>query len=117
MKISVRYVSGMACDYVNVEVTDGGKVVEKKSYTYGRNASYNRKIANWEKQEHDNSIKYGWERVYPLKPYIGDLLMEIFNKYGIAKEDAEYSGFYVFIGREATEEEVKKIYNDLFAEL
>lgn len=101
MKIKIHYISGISGDRIEVSIlNDNGKQINKESYAFGYNASYNRENAS-----------------YSLKPYIGDILISILNKYHMTIDDAEYSGYYVFIGREATPTEIIRIKKDLFAEV
>ena len=120
MKITVRYISGIGGDRVEVEVLDNdGNKIKDKTYTYGCNASYCRRHEEYAKRDHENAIKYNWGAGYPLMPYIGDLLVNLFAEYEMTKDDTnvEYSGYYVFPQREATSEEVAKIKQELFEEL
>ena len=118
MDIKVRYISGINGSRVEVKVFDDeDKMIEKKEYMYGANASYCRRHAKYAEEDHEKAIKYNWGHGFPLKPYIGDLLVEFFAKYGLTKEEVEYSGFYVFPNREATKEEVEKIKKELYEEL
>jgi len=117
MKAYVNFISGISGDRVEVKIYNEDKLIKEEIYSYGYNASYNRSIAEYARQEYEKSIKYNWEYPRKLQPYIGDLLVELFNKYGMTKEEAEYSGYYVFPQREATKDEVKEIIESLYKEL
>lgn len=117
MNIKVQYIAGINGTRVEVKVFDNDNLIEKKEYSYGYNASYCRRHAKWAEDDVEKAKKYNWGPGYCLKPYIGDLLVELFAKYGLTKEEVEYSGYYVFPQREATLEEVEQIKKDLYEEL
>ena len=119
MTIKVKYISGINADRIEVTVFDGEKQIRKEEYMYGYNASYNRRFAKYAEEDVEKAKKYNWEYGYRyhLKPYIGDLLTNLFAEYGLTKEDVEYSGYYVFPQRDATPEEVEEIKKGLYAEL
>ena len=58
------------------------------------------------KNKVEDAKKYGWKSSYCLKPFIGDVLDEIKEKY--KPEKIEYSGYYVFAGRAMTDDEARK---------
>lgn len=107
-KMSVRFVVGMNGDRVQVKIQEGDQYIFQEDYSYGYNASYNRMFANLATEDHENAIKYGWRGIYPLKPFIGDILKDLIETHYIDSDDIEYSGYYVFAGREATPEEVQR---------
>ena len=115
--IKVKYVVGINGDRVEVEIFENEKVIEKETYSFGYNASRNREFAYFAEQDYNNSIKYNWKSHYCLKPYIGDLLVELFNKYNLTKEEVEYSVYKVLSDNYATEEELEKIVKGLYKEL
>ena len=117
MKICVNYIVGINGDRVIVKVLDEGKEIRKEEYYYGYNASYNREHARWAEKDYNDSIKYGWTTPRHLMPYIGDLLVNLFKEYNLTKEEVEYSGYYVFSQKAATEEELAKMIKGLYAEL
>jgi len=113
----IRFVSGIGGDRVEVQIFEDGKEVDGGIYSYGYNASHNRTFEKMAQIDYENSIKYNWGHDYQLRPYIGDILVELLGKYGLTKEEAEYSGYYVFPQREANEEEVADIIKDYYKEL
>ena len=98
-KMKVRFVSGISGDGVRVRVLEGEKVVFQKEYAYGYNASYSR---DWETAE---------------KPFIGEILRVLIEDHLIGNDDIEYSGHYVFAGREMTPEEVQKLVDKIADEV
>lgn len=119
MIIDVRYISGINGDRVEVKVfNEKNEVIRKETFSYGYNASYCRSHAACAEKDYNDSIKYKWTSCgHCLKPYIGDLLTELFKEYGKTKEEVKYSGYYAFSDKEATEEEVIKIIEDFYKEL
>ena len=117
MKIYVNYIVGINGDRIEVKVFDKDKMIRDEEYSYGYNASYNRKYARYAEKDYNDSIKYGWTTHGCLKPYIGELLVNLFKEYNSTKEEVEYSGYYVLPKRAATEEELKEIIKKLYAEL
>lgn len=116
--IKVKYIVGINGDRVEVEIFENEKIIEKETYSFGYNASYNRKFAKFAEQDYNNSIKYNWKSHYCLKPYIGDILVELFNKYNLTKEDVEYSAYYVMSNKyDTTKEQSERIMEYLYKEL
>lgn len=118
MVVNIRFIAGINGDRVDVKITDNEETVFSETYAYGYTASYNKENARYAEKDYENSIKYGWISIgHCPKPYIGDILTELLAKYNMTKDDAKYSGYYVFPDREATKEEVKKIIERLYAEV
>lgn len=113
----IRYICGINGDRVETQILEDNVVVDEQIYAYGYNASHNRSFEAIAKEDYENSIKYHWTYRRCLQPYIGDILVELLNKYGLTKEEAEYSGYYVFPQREANEEEVANIIKGYYKEL
>jgi len=114
----IKYICGMNGDRVAIIISDkNGIPIAQEEYSYGYNASYSRQNAEYAKQDYENSIKYNWKSPYCLKPYIGDLLVDFLDKYGLKKEEAKYSAYYVFSRKYADEKELAKIVEKLYAEL
>ena len=111
MTISVD--SGLNADGCTVEITNNGNIIFKEKYSYGYNASYNRKYARYAKQDYERSKKYGWKTTYTLKPYIGDIITELCDKYDIDKNDILFrNGKNVFTGGNVTDRKVSDFIND-----
>ena len=109
MKIKIHYICGINGDRVEVSGIENEKPIWKKEFSYGYNASYCRDHAEYAKKDYENSLKYGWKSFgHCLKPYIGDILTDLL---------AEYSAYYVFPQREATEDELQEIVKRLYAEI
>lgn len=107
-KMLVRFIVGLNGDRVQVKISEGDQCIFEEDYSYGYNASYNRMFAEIAAKDHEDAIKYGWRGIYPLKPFIGDILKDLIETHYISNDDIEYSGYYVLAGREATPEEVQK---------
>ena len=117
--VCVKYIGGINGDRVEVKVFNENNIlVRDETFSYGYNASFCRSHAEWAEKDYNNSIKYKWTSCgHCLKPYIGDLLVELFKEYDVTKEEVEYSGYYIFPQRAATEEEVAQIVERLYKEL
>lgn len=118
-KAEIKYICGINGDRVAIIISDkNGLPIANEEYSYGYNASYNRDSEAYAKKNYEDAIKYGWKSCYYcLKPYIGDLLVEFLSKYGLTKEDAKYSAYYVFSQRYANESELNLIVESLYKEL
>lgn len=117
MQIKIHFIAGINGDRVVVTGIDKDTQWEKE-YSYGYNASYNRSNAEYAQTDYEDSLKYGWNSCWHCpKPYIGDILTDLLAQYNMTKDDAEYSGYYVFPQRAATEEEIKDIIKRLYAEV
>ena len=114
----IKYICGINGDRVTITIKDkNGTSIAQEEYSYGYNASYNRKNAEYARQDYEDSIKYKWKTSRCLQPYIGDLLVDFLKKYDLKKEDAKYSAYYVFSGRYADESELNQIVERLYQEL
>lgn len=102
MTMKVHFIVGMSGDRVKVTVDD----IFSHEYAYGYDVSHNRIFARIAAKDVEDAKKYGWKSSYCLKPFIGDVLDEIKEKY--KPEKIEYSGYYVFASRAMTEDEVQK---------
>lgn len=117
-KMAVKFVVGINGDRVEVKITDeSGEALHTHAYSYGYNASYNRRLAAWAQADVENAKKYNWKTPYILKPFIGDILKDLAETYYVGNDDIEYSGYYVFAEREATPEEVQKQVDKIRAEM
>ena len=118
MKIKIHYICGINGDRVEVSGIENGKTIWKKEFSYGYNASSNRRNAKYAEEDYYKSLEYGWNSAYYcLKPYIGDILTDILAEYGMTKDDAEYSAYFAFPQMEATKEELRDIVKKLYAEM
>lgn len=102
MTMKVHFIVGINGDRVEVSIDD----VFSQEYAYGYNVSHNRAFARIAEKDVENAKKYGWKSSYCLKPFIGDVLDEIKEKY--KPEKIEYSGYYVFSNQPMTDDEVRK---------
>ena len=116
-KMKVQFISGISCDRVQVKIQEGDKYIFQEDYEYGYNASHSRAFAEIAERDHENAIKYGWRGIYPLKPFIGDILRNIIEDNLIGNNDLEYSGYNVFAGRSMTAEEVQKLVDKIADEV
>lgn len=110
-KMKVNFVSGISRDNVVVTILDDSKenILFHQSYFYGENASRNRVFEEIARRDHGQAERCGWKDVYPLKPFIGDILRDLIETYYIGNGDIEYAGYNAYAGRLLTVEEVKKI--------
>lgn len=112
MKLKLHYIAGINGDRLEVSY-DNVKI----NHAFGYTCSSSRANERYAEKNHYDAIKYKWNTIYPLKPYIGDLIKDIVETNYINAEDIEYSGYNVFAGREMTKEEVKETFDRLFAEI
>ena len=118
MNIYVEYINGLQGDRVEVQIlNENNKIIREETFSYGYNASSCRRYAKYAEKDYNDSIKYNWTTRRCLKPYIGDLLVKLFEEYGMTKEEVNYSGYYVFPQRPVTKEEIAQIVEKLYAEL
>lgn len=104
--------SGLNADGCTIEIKKGNNSLFKQKYSYGYNASYNRRYARYAQQDYDNANKYGWSSGYTLKPYIGDIITELCDKYYIDKNDIVFkSGKNVFTGGNVSDKKVSEFIN------
>ena len=93
-KMTITIGSSVNADGCTIVVTDeSDKILFKEKYSYGYNASYNRKFAS----------------IYPNKPFIGDIVNELCTKFHVNKNDITYArGTNVFNGTEVSDKEVSR---------
>ena len=117
-KMLVKFIGGLNGDRVDVKIFKNSQdPVFEKQYSYGYNASYNKELAKFAAMEHEKAKKNNWRGIYPLKPFIGDILIELMETYSIEKDNIDYSGFLVFPQRGMTIEEVQEKVNKIFSEI
>ena len=117
-KMSLYYIAGINGDRIKVKILNNEENIFTNEYSFGYDASYNRRYAKYAEEDHEKAIKYNWSRNYPLKPYIGDIINDLAKEYNIDKNNIEYSGgIYIFSQRNMTEEETQKVFIDLFKEM
>ena len=105
-KLLVRFICGINGDRVEATVINPkDEVLLKKELIYGVNVSNSRKNA-------EDAIKYNWSTP---KPFIGEVLMDIVETHFI--NDITYSGYYVFSGKEMTEDDIERRVNAILREL
>lgn len=115
-KMTIVPLAGLNADGFTVVINNAdGEELFKKEYSYGYNASYDRKLAQWAEKDYNDSIKYGWKTPRALKPYVADIIDELCRKYGIDKNSIEFvPGKNVFNGGNVTGDFVdsmkKKVY-------
>lgn len=109
-KMTITIGSSINSDGCTIVVTDeSDKVLFKEEYSYGYNASYNRKFAKYAQDDYDNAIKYNWKNKPSLKPFIGDIVNELCTKFNINKNDIRYAkGTNLFKGTDASDEQVSR---------
>ena len=93
-KMTITIGSSVNADGCTIVVTDeSDKILFKEKYSYGYNASYNRKFAS----------------IYPNKPFIGDIVNELCTKFHVNKNDITYArGTNVFNGTKVSDKEVSR---------
>lgn len=84
IKMIITVGSGINADGFDISiVNDAGDQLFKSTYSYGYNASYDRKFADWAQKDYDNSVKYGWANKPTLKPYVSDIIDGLCEKYNV----------------------------------
>ena len=116
-KMNIRYIMGLNSNRVEVKIYDNENLVFKRTYYLGYDSSSCKKYAEYARQDYENAKKYGWKTTYYLKPYIGDVLMDLVETNYINNEDIAYSGYNVFARKELEKLEVDKIFKNLFKEI
>ena len=101
MRMEITIASGISADGFNVEVLTSKDAVEfKNQYRYGYDASYSK------------------GRMDKDKPYTGDVIQTLMDKYKIKRDDIHViPGVYVFSGRQMGEEEAVKFIQEYMNEL
>lgn len=101
-KIHIHFISGICDDRVKITIND----LLVLEYAYGYNASYNREFAKYAEQDIESAKKYDWKGTYTSKPFIGDILDELMEKY--QPDEIVYSGHCVFPQRKMTGKEIQE---------
>lgn len=118
MQMLVNFINGINADRVEVKILDNTAPIFAETYQYGSNASHCRRHAKYAEEDYNNAQKYGWNSpYYCLKPYIGDLLVNICNEYNIDRAAIIYSDKHIFSGKAYTSDELKELAKHLFAEV
>lgn len=106
-KMTIRIGSGLNADGCIIKVTDeAGNILHQEEYSYGYNASYNRKHADWAEKDYQNAINNDWKG-YSRKPFIGDIIDELCAQYDIDKDSIEYvKGKNVFKDTDVSDDQV-----------
>lgn len=105
--MEVCFITGINGDRVKITIPN----TFQEEYIYGYNASYNRLNAQMAQVDHENAIKYGWQRTYLLKPFIGDILKELKETYKVNK--IKYEGFCIFTNKKLDEKEIQCILKEI----
>ena len=110
-KMTIMPLAGLNADGFTVIINDAaGEELFKKEYSYGHNASYDRRFAQWAEKDYNDSIKYGWKTSRALKPYVADIIDELCSKYGIDKNSIEFApGKNIFTGGNVKSDFVDKM--------
>lgn len=103
-KMKVRFVDN---DRVEVRVMRDTHEVRTHVYRYGYNMSPNRELARLAEETREKAIKYKWKGAYILKPFVGDILCDLAQKYKVPKSDIYYSGHCSMTNRELTQIELQ----------
>ncbi len=113
-RLVVTLSSGINSDGFEVDVVDDSNTsVFHEKYSYGYNASYSRELAEMAANDHDAAKQYRWDSVPSLKPFTGDIINDLCNKYGINKADIEYRrGKNTFTGGDVGDAAVQQFIND-----
>jgi len=111
--------SGISADGFSITVTDRqDNVVFKDSYSYGYNASHDRKYAEFAHNDVVNAKKYGWKGSYTEQPYVTDIINDLLTKYNIDKEDIEVtSGRNTFRGQNVDSKDVDRFVDKYISQL
>ena len=94
----IHYIAGINSDSVQVSIENQKEKLFSEDYAFGYNASSSRKNAEYSRQDHEDAIKYGWKPARPFKPFIGDILNELKEKFQINEQDIVFTGHNVFTG-------------------
>ena len=87
LQISVE--SGLNADGVDISIFQDGKVIHKKDYRYGYNASYSK--------SNESS-----------KPYVGNIIQDYISKYNITEDNFNViAGKNVFKGEKVSDKDVE----------
>ena len=94
----IHYIAGINSDRVQVSIENQKEKLFSEEYAFGYNASSSRKNAEYSRKDHEDAIKYGWKPAHPFKPFIGDILNELKEKFQINEQDIVFTGHNVFTG-------------------
>lgn len=116
-KMNIKYIMGLNSDRVEVKIYDNENSIFEQTYYLGYDSSSCRRYAEYAKQDYENAKKYGWKTTYCLKPYIGDIIMDLVETHYINNEDIDYSGYNVFAQKEFEKSAVDETFKNLFKEI
>ena len=106
IKMIITVGSGINVDGFDISiVNDAGDQLFKSTYSYGYNASYDKKFADWAQRDYDNSVKHGWTNKPALKPYVSDIIDELCEEYNVTDIEV-VPGKNVYTGNQ---EDISKI--------
>ena len=108
MIISVR--SGLNADGFTVSIVNGkNSKVFNNRYDYGYNASHSKEGARYAETDHENGIKFKWNRVPELRPYTTDIIKDLMKKHNIKRDNIQIKvGTSVFSGEKLPEGDAKR---------
>lgn len=99
-RVVIQPHSGISAEGFNVYIYEGDKLINKKEYRYGYNASYSKEWAEIAHKDVENSIKYNWQEKCSEKPYVTDILEKVAKENGLSLNELEFiDGEYVFNGK------------------
>ena len=103
----MHYIAGINSD--RVQVTIGNQFSQE--YAFGYNASNSRENAEYSRKDHEDAIKYGWKTTHPFKPFIGDILNELKEKFEVDEQSITCTGYNVFTGKDFNSEDIEQFFN------
>lgn len=116
----IKFLDRVYGDRVRVYIYDKyNELIFDKTYDYGLNASYSRENAAKAAKDYAMAIENKWptNSYYNLKPFIGDILVDLIDAFNIKDDDITYAGFHCFTKTPYTDEEIAKTLDDIVKEI
>lgn len=107
----VKFIDGIGGDSARIYIYDkNDELIFDNCYFYGINASYDRENEAKAARDYALAIENKWDTggYYCLKPFIGDILIDLCDTFYITDERISYAGFHAFNKTPYTEEEISK---------
>lgn len=107
----IHYIAGINSDRIQVTIENQTNKVFSQEYAFGYNASNSRENAKYSRKDHKDAIKYGWKTAHSFKPFIGDILNELKEKFEVDEQSITYTGHNVFTGKDFNSEDIEQFFN------